>query len=222
MTANETFCLRLNEFEDVIKSCWQELQIENDFCDITLACEDKQIKTHKFVISAFSPILRNILKLHQNPHPLIYLRTVKYINLQNLITFMYQGEVNVAEEDLPSFVEAAEDFNIRGLSEANTDVLITNRDSPSEPTHQDIASSPKRKRFAERHENARINGEKSSENRNFINTDDDKIYENSSREVVTQSYDESSSQNIVSTFTDKQFQCQKCDKFHVIKFSVIK
>ena len=76
MAPNETFCLCLNEFEDVIKSSWQELQRENDFCDITLACEDRQIKTHKFVISAFSPILRNILKLHQNPHPLIYLRKV--------------------------------------------------------------------------------------------------------------------------------------------------
>ena len=84
MAPNETFCLRLNEFEDVIKSCWQELQKENDLCDITLACEDRQIKTHKFVISAFSPVLRNILKLHQNPHPLIYLRKVKYVNLQNL------------------------------------------------------------------------------------------------------------------------------------------
>merc|ERR1712096_385228 len=126
MAPHETFLLRLNEFEDVIKSCWQELQRENDFCDITLACEDRQIETHKFVISAFSPVLRNILKLHQNPHPLIYLRKVKYINLQNLINFMYQGEVEVAEEDLHSFLEAAEDLNIRGLSEANTADIISN------------------------------------------------------------------------------------------------
>ena len=80
MSDNETFCLRLNEFERVIKSCWQELQTENDLCDITLACEDRQIKTHKFVINAFSPVLRNSLKKHTNPHPLIYLRKVKYVN----------------------------------------------------------------------------------------------------------------------------------------------
>merc|ERR1712096_84248 len=122
----ETFALRLNEFEDVVKSCWQELQRENDFSDITLACEDRQIKTHKFVLSAFSPVLRNILKLHQNEHPLIYLRKVKYVNLQNLITFMYQGEVDVTEEDLHSFLETAEDLNVRGLSEANTEGLISN------------------------------------------------------------------------------------------------
>ena len=84
MSSNESFCLRLNEFEDIIKSSWQDLQRDNDLGDLTLACEDREIKTHKFVISAFSPVLWNILKLNQNPHPLLYLRKVKYVNLQNL------------------------------------------------------------------------------------------------------------------------------------------
>ena len=47
-----------------------------------------------------------------------------YINLKNLITFMYQDEVEDAEEVLHSFLEDAEDLNIRGLSEGNTDGLI--------------------------------------------------------------------------------------------------
>ena len=45
--------------------------ITKDFCDVTLACEDKQIKTHKVIISSSSPVLRNILKFNQNPHLLI-------------------------------------------------------------------------------------------------------------------------------------------------------
>ena len=40
MATNENFCLRLNDFEAVIKSYWQELQRDNDLCDITLACDD--------------------------------------------------------------------------------------------------------------------------------------------------------------------------------------
>ena len=119
MSEGENFCLRLNEFENNIKTFWKELEAEKDFCDVTLSCEDKQIKTHKVVISSCSPIFRYILKLNQNPHPLIYLRRVKYKDLQNLLTFMYQGEVNVAEEDLPDFLELAEDLLIRGLSERN-------------------------------------------------------------------------------------------------------
>ena len=67
------------------------------------------MKAHKFIISSSSPILRNILKLNSNPHPLIYLRGVKYSDLKSLINFMYQGELNIAEEDL----------KVKGLSEEN-------------------------------------------------------------------------------------------------------
>ena len=81
-------------------------------------------------------MLRNILKVHQSPHPLIYLRKVKYIDLQNLITFMYQGEVDVAEEELHSFLEAAEDLDIRGLTDSNTESFISNREIPFEKTQQ--------------------------------------------------------------------------------------
>merc|ERR1719186_874613 len=93
--------------------------MENDFCDVTLACEYNEIKTHKLIISFFSPVLRNILKSNQSSNQVIYLRKVKYRDLQNLVNFMYQGEVNVAEKDLSSFLEVAEDLNVRGLSERN-------------------------------------------------------------------------------------------------------
>ena len=86
---------------------------------------------------------------------------------------MYQGEVDVAEVDLPSFLEAAEDLNIRGLSEANTESLISNREIPIEPTHQDIAPSPKRNRAAERQQKSRFNRDSLSDGLeidNFINT----------------------------------------------------
>merc|ERR1719186_2195252 len=74
---------------------------------------------HKIILSSCSPVLKSILKLNHNQHPLIYLRRVKYIDLKSLITFMYQGEVNVAEEDLADFLQVAEDLKIRGLYENN-------------------------------------------------------------------------------------------------------
>merc|ERR1719469_341885 len=117
MDQDNYYHLFSNQFESNIKSTWQELQTEKDFCDLTLACEDKQIQTHKIIISSSSPIFRNILKQNSNPHPVIYLRGVKYKFLENLINFMHQGEVNVAEEDLRDFLELAEDLKIRGLSE---------------------------------------------------------------------------------------------------------
>ena len=56
MASNENYCLKLNGFEGNAKLYWQELQLENDFCDVTLACEDNQIKTHQLIISSCSPV----------------------------------------------------------------------------------------------------------------------------------------------------------------------
>ena len=41
MAGNNNFCLRLNSFEVNVKTVWQEMQMEEDFCDMTLACEDR-------------------------------------------------------------------------------------------------------------------------------------------------------------------------------------
>ena len=35
------------------QSIWKKLQRENDLCDITLPCEDKQFKTRKIIISSY-------------------------------------------------------------------------------------------------------------------------------------------------------------------------
>ena len=56
--------------------------------------------------------------LNKASHPVIKLRKVKHRNLQNLLNFMYQGEENVNEEN---FLEIAEDFNVRGPCERNTE-----------------------------------------------------------------------------------------------------
>merc|ERR1712096_173666 len=96
----------------------------------------------------------------------------------------------------------------------NTEGLISNKEFSSEPAHQYITPSPKRKKTAERQQRARFNCDNrsdESEINNFINNDDKTQY-NTSGEIVTQNYDESSSQNIVSTIADKKFQCRKCDK----------
>merc|ERR1719186_1015452 len=95
-------------------------------------------------MASFSPILRNILKLNKNSHPLIYLRRVKYKDLQNLVKFIYQGEVSVAEEDLASFLEVAEELQIKGLSESSkvkNDHSISENITGSEETNPVVTDS---------------------------------------------------------------------------------
>ena len=114
---SEKFCLRWNDFESNISSAFRELRDDKDFFDITLACDDEQIQAHKVILSACSPFFRNVLRRNPHQHPLLYLKGVKYTDLQSVLNFMYHWEVNVAQEELNSFLAVAEDLRVKGLTQ---------------------------------------------------------------------------------------------------------
>jgi len=118
--SSEKFCLRWNDFESNISSAFRELRDDKDFFDVTLACDDEQIQAHKVILSACSPFFRNILRRNPHQHPLLYLKGVKYTDLQSVLNFMYHGEVNVAQEELNSFLAVAEDLRVKGLTQNQT------------------------------------------------------------------------------------------------------
>merc|ERR1719430_2394797 len=102
-----------NNFEYNISEAFKDIREEKDFFDVTLACGDEQIKAHKVILSACSPFFKNILKRNSHPNPLLYLKGVKYSDLQAVLNFMYHGEVNVAQEELNSFLAVAEDLRVK-------------------------------------------------------------------------------------------------------------
>jgi hypothetical protein len=118
MGSAEKFCLRWNDFESNISSAFRELREDKDFFDVTLACEDSdQLQAHKVILSACSPFFRTVLRRNRHDHPLLYLKGVKYLDLVAVLNFMYHGEVNVAQEELNSFLAVAEDLRVKGLTQ---------------------------------------------------------------------------------------------------------
>jgi len=117
--ASDKFCLRWNDFESNISVAFRELREDKDFFDITLACEEEQIQAHKVILAACSPFFRSVLKRNPHSNPLVYLRGVKYSDLIAVLNFMYHGEVNVAQEELNSFLAVAEDLKVKGLTQNN-------------------------------------------------------------------------------------------------------
>ena len=92
--SSEKFCLKWNDFESNISGAFRELRDERDFFDVTLACDENQIKAHKVIISACSPFFRQVLRQNPHQHPLLYMKGVNFTDLQSVLTFMYQGEVS--------------------------------------------------------------------------------------------------------------------------------
>ena len=71
---------------------------------------------HKVILSACSNFFKSLLRRNPHNHPLLYLKGVKYSDLLCVLNFMYHGEVNVAQEDLNSFLAVAEDLQVKGLT----------------------------------------------------------------------------------------------------------
>ncbi|XP_050739820.1 protein bric-a-brac 2-like isoform X5 [Eriocheir sinensis] len=117
MGADQQFCLRWNNFHSNITSAFESLRDDEDFVDITLACEGRQIKAHKMVLSACSPYFRSLLKGNPCQHPIVFLKDVTFANLTSILDFMYHGEVNVSHNELATFLKTAEALKVRGLAE---------------------------------------------------------------------------------------------------------
>ena len=56
-------------------------------------------------------------KTQMGQHPLLYLKGMTYQNLACVLNFMYQGEVNIGQEELNHFLAVAEDLQLKGLTE---------------------------------------------------------------------------------------------------------
>ena len=53
---SEKFCLSWADFESSISVAFRELREEKDFFDVTLICNEDQIKAHKVLHLAFIPL----------------------------------------------------------------------------------------------------------------------------------------------------------------------
>jgi len=152
MGSSEKFCLRWNDFERNISGAFRELREDKDFFDVTLACDDDQIQAHKVILSACSPFFRTILRRNRHEHPLLYLKGVKYVDLVSVLNFMYHGEVNVAQEELNSFLAVAEDLKVKGLTQNSSDANSIPKSELHKPRLRDPperaepAPTPKRPR----------------------------------------------------------------------------
>merc|ERR1719376_34339 len=90
----------------------------------------------EFTGPACSPHLKEVIRKHirsgrglgQSSNMLIYLRGVRHADLMSILEFMYRGSVNVAQEDLNSFLAAAEDLKVRGLTQnTNKDGTVSSK-----------------------------------------------------------------------------------------------
>ena len=87
--------LSWQSFTEHTNDLFYELLTNRSFADVTLVCDDqKKFKAHKFILQACSPVFKNLLE-DENSNAVIYLRGIKHQEMEQLLFFMYLGELYI-------------------------------------------------------------------------------------------------------------------------------
>ena len=121
----ERLCLKWNDFEENVKSSFGSLRDDDNFIDVTLACEDgQQFEAHKVILSSSSPFFHKILRGINHARPLLYLKGMKSVDVASILDFLYLGEANVDQDNLESFLAVAEELQLKGLMGQKKDGFV--------------------------------------------------------------------------------------------------
>ena len=118
MHQQEKYTLHWHSYSDHFREALKEIMTTSEFADVTLVTDDKQqIRAHRNILSACSPVFKNILQLDSNnANPLIYLRGIQYSEMESIMQFIYLGEARFYEERMSEFLMASKNLEIKDLS----------------------------------------------------------------------------------------------------------
>ena len=124
----EKYSLIWHTYSAHLKSMMKELMMNDDFSDVTLVTEDKKhIKANINILSACSPIFKDILKKEKNSSTIMYLRGIQYSEIESILQFIYLGEATFYKERMDEFLAVAKSLEIKELCNAETET----NDKPS-------------------------------------------------------------------------------------------
>ena len=89
MNNTDKMFVKWSYFESYISESFQNLRQEEDLFDVTLVCNDgKQLDAHKLILSACSPLLRQMLSKSKHPHPFIFMPGMRSKELEAVLDFL--------------------------------------------------------------------------------------------------------------------------------------
>ena len=121
--------LKWKNFESHQTSSSANMFLENNFFDVTLVSEDqKPFQAHRYILSVFSPVLKDILIKNPHNNPIIYLRGVSHQALSSILEYIYLGKTSVNHRNLKKFAEVVEELEMKNLAKkiSKGNIFLTN------------------------------------------------------------------------------------------------
>ena len=115
---SEKFSLKWNDFHSNASRSFNLVRNEEYLHDVTLVSDDQnKVSAHKLVLSASSEYFRYIFKNNHHSHPLLCLDGITSEDLQNIMDYIYNGEVQIYQENIDRFLVVAQRLKLQGLFE---------------------------------------------------------------------------------------------------------
>ena len=96
--SGDEFLLKWNDHHNSFFNIMQELCANEVLTDVTLACGGRVFETHKIMLCVCSAFFRQVLTGRQsNKHPIVFLKDIRPKHLEQLLQYMYNGEINVLQ-----------------------------------------------------------------------------------------------------------------------------
>ncbi|XP_061399255.1 broad-complex core protein [Musca vetustissima] len=112
----QTYCLRWNNHKSNLIEILDALIKVESYVDCTIVVDDQvQFKAHRVVLAANSPYFQSILQDMPMDHCSIIFPGVKAFEMRALLEYMYTGEVNVTQSQIPKIMRIAEELEVKGL-----------------------------------------------------------------------------------------------------------
>ena len=113
---SEKFSLKWNDFHDNVSKSFGVFRNSEYLHDVTLVSDDfKHAAAHKLVLSACSEYFRNIFEHTKESKPVVCLEGLGSKDIQNILDYVYDGEVKIYQDDLDRFLSIAGRLKLSGM-----------------------------------------------------------------------------------------------------------
>ena len=108
-----------SSYPDHLRELFEWMLISDELSDVTFITDDSvMVKANRFVLSAASPLLKEILKTDctlKSEEKVVYLKGIQYLEIRSIIQFIYLGVTKCNIDRLNELRTAAEHLRIEDL-----------------------------------------------------------------------------------------------------------
>ena len=130
----EKIIVQWENYWETFSNSLVEMRKTGDFCDVTLVCEDGDVRAHGFVLSTGSNVFSKMLKStntnqpdHNKPNHKVQLKGISKGELNWILDYIYHGHTFLNQNEIESFLKKGNLLGLVGFQKEITDYNISQK-----------------------------------------------------------------------------------------------